>query len=439
MPWELGIAETHQTLVLNDLRSRVVLQTDGGLKTGRDVVIAALLGAEEMGFSTAPLITMGCIMMRKCHLNTCPVGIATQNKELRKKFNGSPDYVVNYLFMVAEEARQLMAQLGFRTINEMIGRVDALEMQKAIDHWKADGIDLSSILTPIEKPHADVGTYCTQSQDHGLELALDMKLLELAKPALEKGEAVDIELPIINTDRTVGTILSNELAKAHGAELLPEDTVKIKFNGSAGQSLGAFLAKGISVELEGDANDYVGKGLSGGSITIYPPRESSFKPEENIIVGNVCLYGATSGKVFFRGHAAERFCVRNSGASAVVEGVGDHGCEYMTGGRVVVLGSTGRNFAAGMSGGVAYIWDPENNFPANCNMEMVELEKVEDSEDIAELQGLIQEHAERTGSSVATEVLNNWSTALGQFVKVMPTDYKRVLLERKQAEKELAA
>ena len=439
LPWELGIAETHQTLVLNDLRSRVVLQTDGGLKTGRDVVIAALLGAEEMGFSTAPLITMGCIMMRKCHLNTCPVGVATQNKELRKKFNGSPDYVVNYLFMVAEEARQLMAQLGFRTINEMVGRVEVLEMQKAIDHWKADGIDLSSILTPIEKPHAGVGTYCTQSQDHGLDLALDMKLLKLAKPALEKGKAVEIELPIINTDRTVGTILSNELAKAHGADLLPEDTVKIKFNGTAGQSLGAFLAKGVSIELEGDANDYVGKGLSGGNLIIYPPKISTFAPEENILVGNVCLYGATGGKAFFRGRAAERFCVRNSGASAVAEGVGDHGCEYMTGGRVVILGPTGRNFAAGMSGGVAYIWDPENSFPADCNMEMVVLEKVEDAEDIAELQGLIEEHAERTGSTVAAEVLDNWSAALGKFVKVMPTDYKRVLLERKQAERELVA
>ena len=439
LPWELGIAETHQTLVLNDLRSRVVLQTDGGLKTGRDVVIAALLGAEEMGFSTAPLITMGCIMMRKCHLNTCPVGIATQNKELRKKFNGSPDYVVNYLFMVAEETRQLMAQLGFRTINEMIGRVDALEMKKAIDHWKADGIDLSSILTPIEKPHDDVGTYCTQGQDHGLESALDMKLLDLAKPALEQGEAVNIELPIVNTDRTVGAILSNELAKAHGADLLPEDTVKIKFNGSAGQSLGAFLAKGVSIELEGDANDYVGKGLSGGKLTIYPPKVSTFKPEENILIGNVCLYGATGGKAFFRGCAAERFCVRNSGAWAVIEGVGDHGCEYMTGGRTVILGPTGRNFAAGMSGGVAYVWDPEGSFPANCNMEMVGLEKVEDTEDIAELQGLINEHAQRTGSTVAAEVLNNWSATLGQFVKVMPTDYKRVLLERKQREKELVA
>jgi glutamate synthase (NADPH/NADH) large chain len=439
LPWELGIAETHQTLVLNDLRSRVVLQTDGGLKTGRDVVIAALLGAEEMGFSTAPLITMGCIMMRKCHLNTCPVGVATQNKELRKKFNGSPDYVVNYLLMVAEEARQLMAQLGFRSIDEMVGRVDVLEMKKAIDHWKADGIDLSSILTPVDKPHADVGTYCTQTQDHGLDKVLDMKLLELAKPALQNGDKVDIELPIINTDRTVGTILSNELAKAHGEEMLQENTICIKFNGSAGQSLGAFLAKGISIELEGDANDYVGKGLSGGILTIYPPKVSTFKSEDNIIIGNVCLYGATGGKAFFRGCAAERFCVRNSGASAVVEGVGDHGCEYMTGGRVVVLGPTGRNFAAGMSGGVAYVFDPENTFSANCNMEMVELEKVEDTEDIAELKALIEEHYNRTGSLVSCKVLDDWSSALSQFVKVMPTDYKRVLLERKKAQKELVA
>jgi glutamate synthase (NADPH) large chain len=439
LPWELGVAETHQTLVLNDLRSRVVLQTDGGLKTGRDVVIAALLGAEEMGFATAPLITMGCIMMRKCHLNTCPVGIATQNKELRKKFNGSPEYVVNYLFMVAEEARQIMADLGFRTINEMVGRVDALEMQEAIDHWKADGIDLSSILTPAEKPHPDTGTYCTESQDHGLEEALDMKLLELAQSALEGSEPVNIELPIINTDRTVGTILSNEVAKAHGGDLLPEDTVKIKFTGSAGQSLGAFLAKGISIELEGDANDYVGKGLSGGKLAIYPPRSSEFIPEENIIAGNVCLYGATAGKAFFRGHAAERFCVRNSGAYAVIEGIGDHGCEYMTGGRTVILGSTGRNFAAGMSGGVAYIWDPENEFPPKCNMEMVELEKVTDQEDIEELRSLIEEHGKLTGSTVANGILDDWKNSLNDFVKVMPTDYKRVLEERKKAENELVA
>ena len=440
LPWELGVAETHQTLVLNDLRSRVVIQTDGGLKTGRDVVIAALLGAEEMGFATAPLITMGCIMMRKCHLNTCPVGIATQNKELRKKFNGSPDYVVNYLFMVAEEAREIMADLGFRSINEMVGRVDALEMQKAIDHWKADGIDLTSILTPADKPHPDVGTYCTESQDHGLEDVLDMKLLNLANPTLQNGESVNIDLPIINTDRTVGTILSNEVAKSQGGNLLPEDTIKIKFTGSAGQSLGAFLAKGISIELEGDANDYVGKGLSGGKLAIYPPDASTFLAEENIIAGNVCLYGATEGKAFFRGHAAERFCVRNSGAHAVIEGVGDHGCEYMTGGRAVILGPTGRNFAAGMSGGVAYIWDPENKFPANCNMEMVELEDVTHEEDIDELKSLIEEHAKITGSTVAESILNNWDESLKEFVKVMPTDYKRVLEERKQAaSKELVA
>ena len=440
LPWELGVAETHQTLVLNDLRSRVVLQTDGGLKTGRDVVIAALLGAEEMGFATAPLITMGCIMMRKCHLNTCPVGIATQNKELRKKFHGSPDFVVNYLFMVAEEARTIMADLGFRNINEMIGRVDALEMQKAIDHWKADGIDLSSILTPAEKPHPDVGTYCTESQDHGLDEVLDMQLLELAMPTLKKGSPVNIELPIINTDRTVGTILSNEVAKSQGGNTLPEDTIKIKFIGSAGQSLGAFLAQGISIDLEGDANDYVGKGLSGGKIAIYPPRSSNFIPEENIIAGNVCLYGATGGKAFFRGHAAERFCVRNSGAQAVIEGVGDHGCEYMTGGRAVILGPTGRNFAAGMSGGVAYIWDPNNEFPPNCNMEMVNLEKVANKEDIEELRSLIAQHEKVTGSTIANNILNNWTQSLSHFIKVMPIDYKRVLEERKQAaDKELVA
>ena len=439
LPWELGIAETHQTLVLNDLRSRVVLQTDGGLKTGRDVVIAAILGAEEMGFSTAPLITMGCIMMRKCHLNTCPVGIATQDPALRKKFTGQPEHVVNYLFMVAEEARQIMASLGFRNINEMIGRVDALEIQKAIAHWKADGIDLTAILTPIEKPHADVGTYCTREQDHGLEYALDHQLLELAKPALERGEPVEIELPIINTNRTVGTILSHEIAKAHGAALLPDDTVRIKFNGSAGQSFSAFLAKGVSMELEGDANDYVGKGLSGGKLVIYPPKESTFKAEENIIVGNVCLYGATSGKAFFSGRAAERFCVRNSGAHAVIEGVGDHGCEYMTGGRAVILGPTGRNFAAGMSGGVAYIWDPQNEFEPNCNLEMVELENMESDADIAELKNLIEEHATHTDSAVAVRLLENWDAALEQFVKVMPTDYKRVLAERRQREKELVA
>ncbi len=440
LPWELGIAETHQTLVLNDLRSRVVLQTDGGLKTGRDVVIAALLGAEEFGFSTAPLITMGCIMMRKCHLNTCPVGIATQDAELRKKFKGKPEHVVNYLFMVAEETRQLMAELGFRTIDEMVGRVDCLETNAAIQHWKADGLDLTELLKPIEKPYPDAGTYCTQQQDHGLDLSLDItKLLDLAKPALEEGKPVREELPIINTNRTVGTILSNEIAKRYGAECLPEDTIRFKFNGSAGQSFGAFLARGISLELVGDANDYVGKGLSGGQIVIYPPANSSFAAEENILVGNVCLYGATAGQAFFRGRAAERFAVRNSGAQTVIEGVGDHGCEYMTGGRVVILGPTGRNFAAGMSGGVAYIWDPQDAFHANCNPGMVELEKVEAEDDVAELKQLIELHQNHTGSTVGTDILDRWDETLPQFIKVMPTDYKRVLEEQKKDRQQPAA
>ncbi len=439
LPWELGIAETHQTLVMNDLRSRVVLQTDGGLKTGRDVVIAAMLGAEEFGFSTAPLITLGCIMMRKCHLNTCPVGIATQDPELREKFQGKPEHVVNYLFMVAEEARTLMAELGFRTIDEMVGRVDCLQTDAAIKHWKADGLDLTQLLAPIEKPYPEAGTYCTQGQEHGLEASLDMtKLLDLAKPALEKGDQVRAELPIINTNRTVGTILSNEIAKRWGADCLPDDTIHFKFNGSAGQSLGAFLARGVTLELEGDANDYIGKGLSGGRLVIYPPRDSSFLAQENILVGNVCLYGATSGQAFFRGRAAERFAVRNSGALAVIEGVGDHGCEYMTGGRVVILGPTGRNFAAGMSGGIAYVWDPNGKLLQNCNLGMVELEKVEVEQDIAELKQLVELHQNYTESTIAAEILNRWDETLPQFVKVMPTDYKRVLQEQKAKEKQVA-
>ena len=432
LPWELGVAETHQTLVLNDLRSRVVIQTDGQLKTGRDVAIATLLGAEEYGFSTAPLITLGCIMMRKCHLNTCPVGIATQDKELRKKFSGKPEHVVNYLFMVAEDLRLIMAQLGFRTVNEMIGRVDALEMDDAIDHWKADGLDLTAILTPAQKPHANVEVHQTIKQDHGLEDALDNQLIELAQSAIQKGEKVNIELPVVNINRVVGTMLSHEIAKACGEELLPEDTIHIKLNGSAGQSLGAFLAKGVTIEVEGDANDYVGKGLSGGRVVVYPPANSSFVAEENIIVGNVCLYGATSGEAFFRGIAAERFCVRNSGASAVVEGVGDHACEYMTGGRAVILGSTGRNFAAGMSGGIAYVWDHEGNFATKCNPGMVELETMQAEEDIEELKDLITRHHQYTGSPVAQRLLDDWDTSLGQFIKVMPTDYKRVLEEMKK-------
>ena len=431
LPWELGIAETHQTLVLNDLRSRVVLQTDGQLKTGRDVAIATLLGAEEFGFSTAPLITLGCIMMRKCHLNTCPVGIATQDPDLREKFTGLPEHVVNYLFMVAEEARVHMAALGFRSINEMVGRVDCLHPDAAIQHWKADGLDLTPILAPAEKPSEGVEVYCTIKQDHGLEYALDQKLLELCKDAIEGGEKTRIELPIVNTNRTVGTILSNEIAKANGKDCLPDGTIDIQLNGSAGQSFGAFLAKGVTMELEGDANDYVGKGLSGGRIIIYPPKNSTFDARENIIVGNVVLYGATSGEAFFRGRAAERFCVRNSGAETVIEGVGDHGCEYMTGGRVVILGPTGRNFAAGMSGGIAYVLDEEEDFITRCNLEMVALEKVETDEDITELRTLIEKHLGHTGSTAVAQVLEEWEAPLPKFVKVMPTDYKRVLEEQK--------
>ena len=431
LPWELGVAETHQTLVMNDLRSRVVIQTDGQMKTGRDVAIAALLGAEEYGFATAPLITLGCVMMRKCHLNTCPVGIATQDKELRKKFSGKPEHIVNYLFMVAEDLRQIMAELGFRTINEMIGRVDCLEAATDSEHWKQSGIDLNMLLTPAEKPHENVEVHQSIKQDHGLEEALDNQLIELAKDALESGKQVNIELPVININRVVGTMLSNEVAKKYGADLLPDGTINIKLTGSAGQSLGAFLAKGITIEVEGDANDYVGKGLSGGRVIVAPPKNSSFVAEENIIVGNVCLYGATSGEAYFRGIAAERFCVRNSGAIAVVEGIGDHGCEYMTGGRIAVLGEVGRNFAAGMSGGVAYIWDHEGVLATKCNMGMVELETVCADEDIAELKTMIENHLKYTGSAVAERLLNDWDGALSQFVKVMPTDYKRVLEEQK--------
>ena len=439
LPWELGIAETHQTLVMNDLRSRVVLQTDGGMKTGRDVVIGALLGAEEIGFSTAPLITLGCIMMRKCHLNTCPVGIATQDPELREKFTGKPEHAVNYLFMVAEEARRIMAQLGFRKYDEMIGRVDALCADAAIDHWKADGIDLAPILMPAAKPHEETEVRCTIPQDHGLEFALDnTELLARCAPALEQGTPVKFELPIINTNRTVGTILSHELVKKWGAEALPDETIQIKFTGSAGQSFGAFLSKGIKLELEGDANDYVGKGLSGGHLVIYPPASSGFKPEDNILVGNVVLYGATSGQAFFRGRAAERFCVRNSGAWAVIEGVGDHACEYMTGGRAIILGPTGRNFAAGMSGGIAYVWAPDREqFRLNCNLGMVELENVETEEEISQLLEMIELHRRYTGSGVAEQVLENWPEVLGDFVKVMPVDYKRVLEQRQQLSKQI--
>ena len=431
LPWELGIAEAHQTLVMNNLRSRVTLQTDGGLKTGRDVVIAALLGAEEFGFATAPLITLGCIMMRKCHLNTCPVGIATQDPELRAKFAGKPEHVVNYLFMVAEDARQIMASLGFASIDEMVGRTDCLKVDQAIKHWKSDGLDLTPILKPAKGPTPDTETHQTIPQDHGLEKSLDMQvLLPSCRKTIETGEPIELQLPIINTNRTVGTILSHHIAKKYGQTGLPTNSIHVKFRGSAGQSFGAFLARGVTLEIEGDANDYVGKGLSGGRIAIYPDRYAGFKPQDNIIIGNVCLYGATMGELFVRGRAAERFAVRNSGCSAVIEGVGDHGCEYMTGGRVVILGPTGRNFAAGMSGGVAYVLDDINALRIRTNLGTVELEPLVEPQDIAEVLALVISHAELTKSTVAQELLQNWQASLSRFVKVIPTDYKRVLAEQ---------
>ena len=428
LPWELGVAETHQTLVMNNLRSRVVLQTDGQIKTGRDVAIAALLGAEEFGFATAPLVTLGCIMMRKCHLNTCPVGIATQDKELRKKFKGKPEHVVNYLFMVAKDLRMIMAELGFKTVNEMIGRVDCLETDIAVDHWKRNGLDFSGILQPAEKIFDNTEVYNTQTQDHGLDKALDNALIEECKNAIHKGEKVSFESNIVNTNRTVGTMLSNEIAKVWEANDLPEDTIEINFKGSAGQSFASWLVKGITFKLEGDANDFVGKGLSGGKLVIYPPKNSQFKAEDNILLGNVALYGATEGEAYFRGIAAERFCVRNSGASVVVEGIGDHGCEYMTGGKAVILGPTGRNFGAGMSGGIAYIYNDKGNFEENCNSETFELETLLD-EDLNDLKDLITRHSDYTDSAVAKDILDNWETESQKFVKVMPTDYKRVLNE----------
>ena len=431
IPWELGLAETHQTLVLNDLRGRIRVETDGQMKTGRDVVIATLLGAEEYGFATAPLIVEGCIMMRKCHLNTCPVGIATQDPELRKKFNGKPEHIVNYLFFVAEEARQLMAKLGFRTINEMVGRVDKLKITKAVDHWKAKGLDLTPLLTAPDVS-VDVPRYCVQKQDHGLADILDNKLVDLCRAAIEKGEKVTVDLPIRNINRTTGTVLSSKIAKKYGLDGLPEDTISIKFSGSAGQSFGAFLAKGITLTLEGESNDYIGKGLSGGKIIVFPPKNILYNPEETILIGNTSLYGATQGEAYFYGMAGERFAVRNSGAQTVVEGTGDHGCEYMTGGVVVVLGMTGRNFAAGMSGGVAFVLDDEGTFQSRCNTGMVELETLTTKEDKQLLHGLLTKHFMYTGSRKAKQILDAFDATLPKFVKVMPVDYKRVLEERKR-------
>ncbi len=439
IPWELGLAETQQVLLLNRLRDRIVVQVDGQLKTGRDVVIAALLGAEEFGFATAALVVSGCIMMRVCHLNTCPVGIATQDPELRKKFNGKPEFVENYFRFVAEDVRELMARLGFRTMNEMIGRTDRLESKPAVDHWKAKGVDLSRILYQPDLP-AGSARRAVRAQDHGLERALDVELIARASRALDEQRAVDIQIPIRNVNRTVGTMLGYEITRRYGSAGLPDDTIRIHFTGSAGQSFGAFVPRGVTMRLEGDSNDYWGKGLSGGKIAVYPPRAATFAAEENVIIGNVALYGATSGEAYVRGIAGERFAVRNSGALAVVEGVGDHACEYMTAGRVLVLGRTGRNFAAGMSGGVAYVYDPGENFRSRCNREMVELEGLaesgDESEDAGVVLAMLRNHLRFTGSTVASGLLADWDAAKGRFVKVIPRDYKRVMMAEALARSE---
>jgi glutamate synthase domain-containing protein 3 len=436
VPWEIGLAETQQTLLLNELRSRIVVQTDGQLKTGRDVVIAAMLGADEMGFSTAPLIATGCIMMRACHLNTCPVGIATQDPRLRERFEGKPEHVVNFFFFVAEEVREILASLGLRKLDEAIGRVDLLQAEQAIGHWKARGVDLTHLLTHIELP-ADAPRRRVQAPPAVLEDALDWQLVELAEDAINHGRPVNVQLPIRNVNRCVGGILSSHIAREHGADGLDPDCVVVRFKGSAGQSFGGWLAPGVTFQLEGDTNDYTGKGLSGGVLAVRPPRDIApgFIAEENVIIGNTVLYGATSGRAFFRGLAGERFAVRNSGAWAVVEGVGDHGCEYMTGGRVVVLGPTGRNFAAGMSGGVAYVLDEAGDFPARCNMGMVSFDEISQA-DAIELRAMIEEHLQRTDSPLAQDVLQRFELLLdsGAFVKVMPNDYKTVLRELAQEE-----
>jgi glutamate synthase (ferredoxin) len=436
LPWELGLAEAHQTLVLNNLRSRIAVETDGQLKTGRDVAIAALLGAEEFGFATAPLVATGCIMMRVCHLNTCPAGVATQDPQLRARFTGKPEHVVNFMRFIAEDLRAIMARLGFRTIEEMVGRTDRLEAHRAVNHWKARGLDFANILyQPDVGP--EVGRFCQQKQDHGIDRSLDMtRLLELCRPAIDRGEKVIAELPIRNVNRVVGTITSGEITRRHGAAGLPEDTIRLKFTGSAGQSFGAFVTRGMTLAIEGDANDYFGKGLSGGKLIIYPPAQAPFRAEENMIIGNVAFYGASAGEAYIRGLAGERFAVRNSGVTVVVEGVGDNGCEYMTGGNVVVLGRAGRNFGAGMSGGIAYVLDEAGDFPKRVNAQMVGIERLEDPREIAALRAMIQKHLDYTRSERARAVLADWAAYVPRFVKVMPKDYKRMLacLDRARAQ-----
>jgi glutamate synthase (ferredoxin) len=434
LPWELGIAETNQVLLMNDLRSRVAIEVDGQMKTGRDVVIGALLGAEEFGFSTAPLVTLGCVMMRACHLNTCPVGIATQDPELRARFTGDPQYVVNFMTYVATEVREYMAQLGFRTFEEMVGHSERLEMRRAVDHWKAHNLDFSRILFQPQVPKTTLRT-CQIGQEHKIEQSLDATtLIPLCEPALARGEKVEAELAIRNVNRVVGTTLGSAVTRRYGGTGLPEDTIKLHFRGSAGQSFGAFIPNGLTLTLEGDANDYLGKGLSGGKLIVFPPRESTFVAEDNVITGNVALYGATGGEAYIRGIAGERFCVRNSGARAVVEGVGDHGCEYMTGGKVVVIGKTGRNFAAGMSGGVAYVLDESGEggaagggFERVCNKEMVQLFPLSDPDEVAEIHLLLERHVEYTASPRAKALLDDWPTTVSRFIRIVPNDYRRVM------------
>uniref|UniRef100_UPI003753B806 glutamate synthase-related protein n=1 Tax=Ilumatobacter sp. TaxID=1967498 RepID=UPI003753B806 len=424
-PWELGLAQTQQTLMLNGLRDRIVVQADGQLKTGRDVVIAALLGAEEFGFATAPLVVSGCIMMRVCHLDTCPVGVATQNPELRSRFTGKPEFVVNFFQFIAEEVREIMAQLGFRTIDEMVGHVECLDTREAIDHWKASGLDISPILAVPQNPY-EQSMYATTGQDHGLAEAMDQQFIVEAQSAINDGHPVKINLPIRNVNRTVGTMLGHEVTKKWRGEGLPDGTIDITLTGSAGQSFGAFVPAGIQMRLVGDTNDYLGKGLSGGRLIVHPHPNSTFAAEDHVIAGNVIGYGATAGEIFLRGNVGERFCVRNSGALAVSEGIGDHGCEYMTGGRVVVLGETGRNFGAGMSGGIAYVYDPNGEFANKVNYEMVKLEPLT-SDDLAFLKDTVQRHRDFTGSTVAEGMLASWELKSSEFRKVMPSDYKRVL------------
>jgi glutamate synthase (NADPH/NADH) large chain len=449
-PWEIGLAETQQTLILNQLRSRVILQVDGQLKTGRDVIVGAMLGADEFGFATAPLVVEGCIMMRKCHLNTCPVGIATQDPELRRRFSGQPEHVVNFFFFVAEEAREIMASLGISKFNDLIGRSDLLDKQKGIDHWKINGLDFSKIFYQPEIKN-DTVKYNTESQDHGLQNALDNELIKKTISAINNKSNIEFEVSITNVNRTVGTMLSHEIAKRYGNEGLPDNTIKINLNGTAGQSFGAFLAKGVTFNLRGEGNDYVGKGLCGGKIIIQPPKNFSGIAEENIIVGNTTMYGATSGETYLNGIGGERFCVRNSGASAVIEGVGNHGCEYMTGGTVVILGRTGQNFAAGMSGGVAYVYDPNKTFKNYCNISMVTLHKVQKESietdmpqhlnlaDEIILKTLIENHCQYTESNIANNILNEWDSELENFVKVMPIEYKRALNEMIEIKKKEVA